>query len=101
MARVAADLMPGRSGNDFTAEFKGRHNAVALERATEITVYSNAAGNIEVSVDAEGTAWEDTTEDAVDGVYTMTKVPVCRGIRVAGVAAASPAPVHIVVRHGI
>lgn len=101
MSRVLAALMPGVSGADFTGEFKGNANAQALERATEITVYSNAVGNIEVTDTDEGTTWYDTGEDAIIGSYTLTKVPACRGIRVAGIVAATPAPVKVLVRHGI
>lgn len=99
MSKLWAELMPGLSGVDFTGEFTGRANRQALERATAVSVYSNAVGNIEVSPDDEPGTWYDTGEDAVVGLYTMVKVPVGRAIRVAGIVAATPAPVRIQVRH--
>jgi len=101
MARLAADLIPGRSGVNYTAEFSGNPNGQGLERATEITVISTAVGNIEVTPDVEATTWYVTGEAAIVGLYTMTKTPVCRGIRVAGVAAAATPPVRVLVRHGM
>jgi hypothetical protein len=101
MSRVCAELMPGRSGADYTAEFSGSHNAQALERATEITLYGGtAAGVVEVSVD--GVTWVASgTAIAASGLTHMASPTVCRGIRVAGQAAATPAPVRVLVRHGI
>jgi len=101
MARLTAELMPGRSGANYTAEFAGNPNAQALERATEITVIAGAAGNIEVTPDDAGTTWYDTGENAINGLMTMLQTPVCRGIRVAGIAAAATPPVRILVRHGM
>lgn len=103
MSRVAAMLMPGRSGTDYTAEFAGNHNAQALERATEITIYGGtAAAAVEVSdVDTPGTWRASGTTIAASGLTHMSSPPVCRAIRVAGEAAAATPPVVILVRHGI
>lgn len=101
MSRVAAKLMPGRSGTDYTAEFSGNHNAQALERATEITIYGGtAAANVEITQDDVN--WVDSgTDVAAGGVTHIASPPVCRGIRIAGEAPAATPPVVVFVRHGI
>lgn len=101
--RIAADLMPGRSGNNYTAEFTGRHNAQALERATEITVYGGVAANvIEVSDTDDGTVWRASgAVIAASGLTHISSPPVCRAIRVAAEVAAAQPPVKIIVRHGL
>jgi hypothetical protein len=102
MARLAAQLMPGTSGSDFTASFSGSANEQALDRATEMTVWGGtAAAAIEV-LDPDGTTWRATgTTVAASGYTHFTSVPVCKGVRIAGMAAASPPPVRISVRHGM
>lgn len=101
--RIAADLMPGRSGNNYTAEFTGRPNAQALERATEITLYGGtAAAVVEVSDTDDGTVWRASgTVIAASGLTHISDPPVCRAIRVVGEAAAAVPPVKIIVRHGL
>lgn len=103
MALLTAELIPDKSGTNFTAEFTGRPNAVGLERALHITIYAAAVGAIEVAPvhDPESGEWEQTGESSVNGEYTMTKVPVCKAIRVASISAAATPPVRIFVRHGI
>lgn len=102
MARLAADLMPGQSGADFTAEFIGSANEQALDRATEMTVYGGtAAAAIEV-LDPDGSTWRATgTAVAASGYTHFSSVPVCKGVRVAGEAAAATPPVRVRVRHGM
>lgn len=101
MSRVLAELIPGVDGSgDYTAEFVGSVNEPALAAATELTIaYATAGKNIEVTFD--GVNWLDTGVDTIAAVTTLTVVPACVGIRVAGVTAATPAPVRILVRTAV
>lgn len=102
MARLTAQLMPGQSGANFTAQFDGNANEVALDRATEMTVWGGtAAAAIEV-LDPNGSTWRATgTTVAASGYTHFSSVPVCKGVRVAGEAPAATPPVRISVRHGM
>lgn len=101
MSRILSELMPDVDGSgDFEAQFSGSINQPALAAATEISIYyGTAAKNIEVTVD--GTNWVDTGVDTVVGVTTLADPPACVGIRVAGVTAATPPPVRILVRDDV
>lgn len=104
MSRLLTELIPDANGaGDLTAEFTGSPNQAALERATEITIYGGtAAAAVEISIEEEPGSWVATgTTIAAGGLTTLAPPPACRAIRVAGEVAATPAPVRILVRHGM
>lgn len=103
MSRVVSQLIPGKSGSNFTAEFTGNANRQGLERATEITLYGGTAANaVEVSDDEAPGTWRATgTTIAASGLTHIVDPPVCRAIRVAGQAPASTPPVVVLVRHDV
>jgi hypothetical protein len=101
MSRVLAELIPDVDGSgDFEAQFSGSINESALAAATEITIYfATAATNIEITVD--GTNWVDTGTDTTANVTTIASPPACKGIRLAGVAAAATPPARVLVRTAV
>lgn len=102
MPRVAAQLIPGQSGANFTAEFTGSPNEQALDRATEITIWAGTAAAAVEVLDPDGATWRATgTTIAASGYTHLVNPPVCKGIRVAGMAPAATPPVRISVRHEI
>ncbi|HEY6022402.1 MAG TPA: hypothetical protein VIY48_21845 [Candidatus Paceibacterota bacterium] len=100
--QLTAELLPDKSGANYTAQFTGNANSQALERASQITIYyATAAVAIEIAADEEGTTWVASGLTTTANVTLIANPPACRAIRLAGVAAAPTPPARILVRHGM
>lgn len=100
---LQSQLIPDASGVNFLAQFTGKHNSVALERASKWSIYSAvAAGTVIEISDTEDAAsgWVASGIVTTANVTHVSDPPACRAVRLAGIAAATPAPARFLVRHG-
>lgn len=103
---LTAVLIPDVSGVNFAASWTGKQNSVALERGSKWSIYSNGAAVgagvvIEISDDENGaTGWYNSGIVTTANVTHVSDPPACKAVRLAGIAAANPAPARFLVRHG-
>jgi hypothetical protein len=103
---LMAVLIPDISGANFAASWTGRPNREAISRSDKWSIYSNGAAvgagvSIEISDDEDGaTGWYTSGIVTTANVTHVTDPPACKAVRLAGIAAANPAPARFLVRHG-
>lgn len=87
----------------FAASWTGNPNSQALRRSSKWSIYSAVAPGtvIEISDDEDGTTgWVASGIVTTAAVTHVSDPPVCKAVRLAGIAAAAAAPARFLVRHG-
>lgn len=100
---LTAVLIPDLSGVNFAASWTGKANREALNRSSKWSIYSAVAPGtvVEISDDEDGaTGWVASGIVTTAAVTNVSDPPVCKAVRLAGIAAATPAPARFLVRHG-
>lgn len=99
-----AELIPDQgAGVTKEARWSGNHNAQGLMRASKWTIYSAVAPGtaIEISPNDDGTGYVASGIVTTANVTHVSDPPVCKSARLAGIAAADPAPARFQLRHAI